>query len=181
MRFWHLESARVDSPFSRSVRDANPVSSRAAHAGSVSQHSRFGVSDVLPLSGLRRPARLLSRQTVVYLLTADKYRRLPCRPIIGTESSKQAGSHYIPVALSSLVTRSKPAVRTHDPVSAHGDPVAPSPALSSSHLRWLRPRRHAEQEHLTQRPDVLRQARGHGGRPRLPALGRARAVGRFGV
>jgi len=44
----------------------------------------------------------------------------------------------------------------------------------------LRPRRHAEQQHLTQRPDVIRQASGHGRRPRLPALGRAVAMGRLG-
>jgi hypothetical protein len=39
--------------------------------------------------------------------------------------------------------------------------------------------RHAEQQHLTQCPDVIRQSRGHGGRPRLPALGRARTVRRL--
>jgi hypothetical protein len=41
MRSWHLESAVMDSPFSRSVRNANPVSSRAAHPSSVSQHDRL--------------------------------------------------------------------------------------------------------------------------------------------
>jgi hypothetical protein len=41
MRSWHLESAVVDSPFSRSVRNAHPVSSRAAHPSPVSQHNRL--------------------------------------------------------------------------------------------------------------------------------------------
>jgi hypothetical protein len=41
MRSWHLESAVVDSPFSRSVRDAYPVSSRAAHPSPVSQRYRL--------------------------------------------------------------------------------------------------------------------------------------------
>jgi hypothetical protein len=40
-RSWHLESAVMDSPFSRSVRHAHPVSSRAAHPSAVSQHDRL--------------------------------------------------------------------------------------------------------------------------------------------
>jgi hypothetical protein len=55
--------------------------------------------------------------------------------------------------------------------------VSYHPACSYPH--WLWPRRHAEQQHLAQRPDMIRQSRGHGGRPRLPALGRARAVRRL--
>ena len=43
----------------------------------------------------------------------------------------------------------------------------PPPRLCS-HPRWLWPRRHAEQQHLAQRPDVIRQPRRHGWRPRLP-------------
>ena len=78
----------------------------------------------------------------------DKYRRLPLSAIIGTKSSQQEGSYGIPVALASLVTPSKPAVRRHAPVSAHGNPVAPSPALASLHIRWLQPRRHAKPQHL---------------------------------
>src|SRR5215831_7953307 len=46
---------------------------------------------------------------------------------------------------------------------------------------WLRPWRDAKQQHLAQRPDVVRQSRGHGGRPRLPAFGGAVALGRFGL
>src|SRR5882724_5555073 len=42
----------------------------------------------------------------------------------------------------------------------------------------LGPWRHAAPPHRTQGPDVIRQSRGYGGRPRLPALGRARAVRR---
>src|SRR5437763_604298 len=58
-------------------------------------------------------------------------------------------------------------------------PVAPSPALSVSRLRWLWPRRHAEHEHFAQRPDVIGQARGYGRRPRRPLLRGARADRRY--
>src|SRR6266566_4458146 len=47
-----------------------------------------------------------------------------------------------------------------------------------SYPHWLRPQRHAKQQHLAQRPDVLRQSSGHRWRPWLPALGRARAMRR---
>ena len=47
--------------------------------------------------------------------------------------------------------------------------------------RWLRPRRHAEPEHLAPRPAVIRQARGPGGCPPLPALGRAGARRRLSL
>src|SRR5439155_4974870 len=50
------------------------------------------------------------------------------------------------------------------------------PTTAGSPLRWLRPGRHAEAQHRAQRPDVIRQSSGHGGRSRLPALGRARPV-----
>src|SRR4029453_10732091 len=49
--------------------------------------------------------------------------------------------------------------------------VAPSPALSSLHLHWLRPRRDAKEQHLAQRPDMVGEARGHRGRARPPLLG----------
>src|SRR6266849_6404293 len=57
-------------------------------------------------------------------------------------------------------------------------PLAASHPSPCSPLCWLRPRRHAKEQHLAQRPDVLRQSSRHGGRPWLPALGGARAVGR---
>jgi hypothetical protein len=41
LRSWHLESAVVDSPFSRAGRHANPVASRAAHPSSGSQRARL--------------------------------------------------------------------------------------------------------------------------------------------
>jgi len=41
MRLWHLESAVVDSPFSRSGRNANPVSSRAAHPNLAARPSAW--------------------------------------------------------------------------------------------------------------------------------------------
>ena len=37
---------------------------------------------------------------------------------------------------------------------------------SRLHGVWLWPRRYAEQQHFTQRPDVIRQASGYRGRPR---------------
>ena len=36
---------------------------------------------------------------------------------------------------------------------------------AGSHPHGLGPRRHAKQEYLAQRPDVIRQSSGHGGRP----------------
>ena len=62
--------------------------------------------------------------------------------------------------LSPLVTPLKLAVRPHDPASAHGNPSVPL-LLSSSHLRWLGPRRHAKQQHLSQCPDVIGEPHGH--------------------
>jgi len=45
---------------------------------------------------------------------------------------------------------------------------------------WLRPRRHSEQQHLFQAPDMIGQARRHCRGTRLPHLRRATAVGRLG-
>src|SRR5215468_3033777 len=59
---------------------------------------------------------------------------------------------------------------TRPRVSAQ-QPVAPSPALSSSSLRGLGPRRHAIEEHLSQCPDVIGEASSHGRRPGLPLPG----------
>src|SRR3989442_9607532 len=58
---------------------------------------------------------------------------------------------------------------------------SPPPALSSSHLRWLRPRRHPEQEHLPEGPDMVGQARRHGWRTGPPLPGRTAAVGGLGL
>jgi hypothetical protein len=55
--------------------------------------------------------------------------------------------------------------------------LLPTTAAYSS-PRWLGPWRHAKQEHLAQRPDVIGQPRGYGRCPRLPLRGGARAVGR---
>src|SRR5216684_3866409 len=44
---------------------------------------------------------------------------------MGSKSSIREGYHSNPVALSPLVTPGKPAVRTHDPASAHGHPSLP--------------------------------------------------------
>ena len=52
---------------------------------------------------------------------------------------------------------------------------------AGSHPHWLGPRRHAEEQHLAQRPDVIRQSSGPGRRTRQPRLGGARPVGRQGL
>ena len=49
---------------------------------------------------------------------------------------------------------------------------------AGSYPHGLGPGRHAKQEHLAQRPDVIGQPRGHGRCPRLPLRGGARAIGR---
>src|SRR2546427_6262016 len=87
----------------------------------------------------------------------------------------------ITAALGALVTPSTQAMRTHRSRINSRQPVAPSPALSSSHPCWLRPRRHAEQEHLTEGPHMVGQPRGHRWRLGLPALGRAAAMGGLGL
>src|SRR5262249_50349090 len=70
------------------------------------------------------------------------------------------------------------AMRTHRPRVSSQQPVAPSLALSSSYLRWLRPRRHAEHPPL-QGPHVIGQASGPRWGTGPPRLGRAEALGRF--
>src|SRR5215813_13541378 len=49
----------------------------------------------------------------VYLHTADNYHRLTRPTFTGAKRPRGEGSHGIPVALSPLVTPSKPAVWTH--------------------------------------------------------------------
>src|SRR5206468_8031511 len=79
------------------------------------------------------------------------------------------------VALSPLVTPSKRAVWTHVACSGLLPWLLPiTPAYS--HPRGLWPRRHAKEPHLAQRPDMIRQARGHRWRPGPPRLGRADAL-----
>jgi len=58
-------------------------------------------------------------------------------------------------------------------------PVLLPTTMACSYPRWLRPWRHAKQEHFAQRPDVIGQARGHRWRARPPRRGRARAVGGY--
>ena len=55
-------------------------------------------------------------------------------------------------------------------------PVPLPTTVACSYPRWLGPWRDAKQYHLTQRPDMVSEARGHGGRARPPLPGRARAV-----
>src|SRR5215469_4094002 len=73
------------------------------------------------------------------------------------------------------------AMRTHRPRISSRQPVAPSPALSSSHPCWLWPRRDAKEQHFTQRPHMVGQARRHRRRPWLPLPSRAAAVGGLGL
>jgi GNAT superfamily N-acetyltransferase len=63
------------------------------------------------------------------------------------------------------------------------DPRCRTRILLASRLYGVRlwPRRDAEQQHFTQRPDVIRQASGHRGRPRPPSLGRTAPMGRLAV
>src|SRR5712691_11536596 len=110
-------------------------------------------------------------RVVMYLHPADKYRRLSLSTIIGTKSSKRKGFHGIPVALSPLVTPSQLAVRTHRPHVSSRQPVAPSPALSASRLRWLRPRRHPKEQYLPEGPHPICQPSGHRWCPRPPLRG----------
>src|SRR5712692_2527203 len=56
-----------------------------------------------------------------------------------------------------------------------------SPALYSSHPCWLRPRRHAEEQHLAQGPHMVGQPSDHRWRLGLPPLGRAVAMGGCGL
>src|SRR5262249_23754976 len=53
--------------------------------------------------------------------------------------------------------------------------------LSASPLRWLWPRRHAEQQHLPEGPHPIRQPSRHRWRTWLPLLGGAIPVGRQGL
>src|SRR5215510_2976952 len=73
------------------------------------------------------------------------------------------------------------AMRTHRPRISSRQPVAPSPALSSSHPCWLWPRRDAKEQHFTQRPHMVGQARRHRRRPWPPLRSRATAVGGLGL
>ena len=69
----------------------------------------------------------------------------------------------------SLVTPSQPAVRTH---LVRSDPLPwLLPTTAGSYLGWLRPRWHAEEQHLAQRPDAIGQARSHRWRARPPLPG----------
>ena len=114
---------------------------------------------------------------VVYLQPAAKYKRPAWRPSLGQKGAP-ASHHGVTAALCTVMTPSQLAVQAH--VATSGPLPLPFPTTTAcSPLRWLRPRRHPEQQHLPQRPDVICQSSGHGGRPQLPALGRARAVRRL--
>src|SRR5262249_124943 len=65
-------------------------------------------------------------------------------------------------------------------------PLRPSYRVASHppiclHPHWLRPRRHAKEQHLPEGPHPIRQPRGHRWGPRSPRLGGARPVGRQGL
>src|SRR5215471_21630662 len=96
--------------------------------------------------------------------------------VLRAKRHRREGHHGITVARSPLVTSSTPAVWTHVVCSSPILWLLPT-TTTCSHPRWLRPWRHAEEQHLAQRPDVIRQSSRHGRRPGLPALGGAAAVG----
>ncbi len=78
------------------------------------------------------------------------------------------------------VTPSQSAVRTH--VAGSGPLLWRLPTHPAcSHPCWLRPRRHAEEQHLAQGPHMVGQPRGPGWCLGLPPLGRAIAMGGFGL
>ncbi len=88
---------------------------------------------------------------------------LPGSPVDRHRSKKveTRGLSGLLAALSPVVTPSQPAAWTH--VACSGSlPRATSYHPACSYPHWLRPRRHAKQQHLAQRPDVIRQARGPG-------------------
>ena len=60
-------------------------------------------------------------------------------------------------------------------------PVPLSTPVAGSYPRWLGPRWHAEQEHLPEGPDMVGQARRHGGRTGPPLPVRTAAVGGLGL
>jgi hypothetical protein len=68
-------------------------------------------------------------------------------------------------------------VWTHGACSRHRFLLLLTPA-ACLHPGGLGPRGHPIQEHFTQRPDVIGEARRHRWRLRLPLRGRTRAVGR---
>src|SRR4029453_7252952 len=77
------------------------------------------------------------------------------------------------------MTPSTPAVRTHVVCSGHLTVPLPT-TVAGSYPRLLGPWRHAEQQHLTQCPDMVGQPRCHRWRARPPHLGRAGPVSELG-
>jgi erythromycin esterase-like protein len=75
-------------------------------------------------------------EQVVYLPTADKYRRLTRLPPTGAKRSRRGGSHGLPAALSPLVTPSTPAVWTHVACSGHLPVPFPTPWLAHTPAGW---------------------------------------------
>ena len=73
----------------------------------------------------------VARWVVVYLPTADKYRRLTRLPLTGAKRPRRGGSHGLPAALSPLWTPSTPAVWTH--VAGSGPLPVPFPTTLLAH------------------------------------------------
>ena len=134
-----------------------------------------------PVCPLTRRGAASSQRRVVYLPNADKYRGRHLSTVTGAKRPGREDSHGIPAALSPLVTPSQPAVRTHRPRVSSRHPVAPSPTLSSSHLRWLRPGWHPIRQHFSQGPHMVSQPRGHRRCTGPPVLCGARTVGGQGL
>src|SRR3989442_11739972 len=93
---------------------------------------------------------------------------------------RRESPHGLSVDVSSLVTPSTPGVWTHV-VCSDRLPVPLPTTLLAYTPHWLGPRRHAEQQHLPEGPDLVGEPRRHGWRTRPPLLGRTAAVGRLGL
>jgi hypothetical protein len=76
---------------------------------------------------------MMLERVVVYLPTADKYRRLTRLPLTGAKRSRRGGSHGLPAALPPLVTPSTPAVWTH--VTGSGHLPVPFPRMVKKLMR----------------------------------------------
>jgi hypothetical protein len=73
---------------------------------------------------------------VVYLPTAEKYRRLTRLPLTGAKRPRRGGSHGLPAALSPLWTPSTPAVWTHVACSGHLPVPFPTTLLAHTPAGW---------------------------------------------
>src|SRR5437667_10054564 len=116
---------------------------------------------------------------VVYLYRTGKYQRTVWRP---SQGQKGVDERALMASPQPSPPRDVLKVGRADTRGLPGHlPVLLPTTMACSYPRWLRPWRHAKQEHFAQRPDVIGQPRGHRWGPRLPQLGRARPIGGLGL